>query len=113
MPPFESSPLNALFKIKRADLFAQRQDVCGGHTEFVHTDFQEKFGQIEVSCQFAANSDPLPFFVGVGDRHFDQAQKGGMMSVKQGLELCVLTIDRQRVLRQIVGSDAEERRFFG
>ena len=80
--------------------------------EFVYAHAQERFGQCQVCTKFAADADPDAGFMTVFDGHLDELEDSRMMGIEEGIELGLLTVDGQGVLRQVIRTDAEEVYFF-
>ena len=65
-------------------------------------------GKRRIRREFAAYSDPRVVLVGVLGAHLDEPQNRFVVSVDELLDVRVLTVARQRVLRKVVSTHAEE-----
>ena len=71
-----------------------------------------KAAEARAEAEFAADSDPFAFCVGIFGCHADHCKDCRVVRIVEGIQLLVLTVNCQRVLGQIIGPYAEEIHFF-
>ena len=80
----------------------------GAHTEPVDTHPEQQDRARGVTCHLAAHRHRDSVSLSRVDNLFDQSNDGWIVGVEQVSDPIVATIDRQRVLNQIVRADAQE-----
>ena len=85
-----------------------RRDVARGHRQFRHAEPGQQRRAEGLARQAAADADPSAVPRGRVHRLGDQPQHRRVQAVGLGRQLGVLPVDRQHVLRQVVGADGEE-----
>ena len=95
-----------LAEIRAADDLPQRKNALRVDGQLVDAHAEEGLGQSLVSTELAADADPDAVSVSGVDGRLDGAEDCRMVGIQERLQLRVLTVDRQSVLGQVVGSDS-------
>ena len=97
----------------RRERLLEAGDRVGRDAEGVDTHGHEEYRQPSVARDLAAHADGLLLGVGREDRSVDHAQDGGVERRARRRPERVLTIDRHRVLHQVVRADGKKVRLAG
>ena len=95
-------------KFEPADQKFDWRDQRRRRTQFVHPQAQQEWSEDRVAGHLAAYADPNLMPVRCVHGGFDQPHDGRMRRLVKMSDLLVHPIDRQRILNQIVGADAEK-----
>ena len=84
-----------------------------GHAEFPQAETDQDAQQRRIRRHLTADRHASPVTTRTAQDHPDQLEDGRMLRVVEMLHPHVAAVGGQRVLRQVVGPDAEERRMTG
>src|SRR5699024_5414716 len=95
-----------------SDLFPQWKHHGRRYRQLVQPHVKEFLSKLKVRAQLTADTDPGTFRMCILCSHLDHCKNRRVMRVIERIQLCILAVDRQRVLCQIVCSNTEEINFF-
>ena len=108
--PYESPQKHKLLTL--ANLLSKWQYHRRRYRQFIKSHLQELFCQFKVCSKFSTDSDPFSFCVCIICCHLDHSKYCRMMWIIELIQRKVLTVNRQRILCQIICSNTEEINFF-
>jgi len=103
----------SLGQAELADACLDLGDAAPGDAQFIHTEADQHRHRQRIRRQLAAHADPFAMGMGRAHSDVDQLQHRRVQAVSLGGQGRMTTVDRQRVLGQVVGADAKEIHLFG
>ena len=87
------------------DVFADFQHHGRSYGKFIYSHLHKCICQLQICAKFSADTGPFSTFVCIFHNHTDHAQNRFVMRVVKIIQFCILTVNRQCILCQVIGSN--------